>query len=81
MTKFFSEKNAFEYKTVTELKRAIFVFKIFRLKNLSNVLQHILKFALFLRIPIGWAVKPNVYGHFVGGKSLEACQKVINRMA
>lgn len=81
MTKFFRKENAFEYKTLTELKRAIFVFRVFRLKFLAYVLQHVLKLALFLRIPIGWAVKPNVYGHFVGGKSLEDCQKVINRMA
>jgi len=81
MIKILSKENVFDYKTVRELKRAIFVFRVFRLKNLSYVLQHILKIALFLRIPIGWAVKPNVYGHFVGGKSLEACQKVIHRMA
>ncbi|MDA3909807.1 MAG: proline dehydrogenase family protein [Bacteroidales bacterium] len=81
MIKIFSSENTFEYKTITELKRAIFVFKIFRLKNVSYVLQQVLKIALFLKIPIGWAVKPNVYGHFVGGKSLDGCQKVIHRMA
>ncbi len=81
MTKIFSAENAFEYKTLTELKRAIFIFRIFRLKKLAYVLQHVLKLALFFKMPIGWAVKPNVYGHFVGGKSLEDCQKVIHRMA
>ncbi|MEA1874830.1 MAG: proline dehydrogenase family protein [Bacteroidota bacterium] len=81
MKKNLSTENVFDYKTIRELKRAIFVFSVFRLKYLSYVLQHVLKMALFLRIPIGWAVKPNVYGHFVGGKSLEACQKVIHRMA
>ena len=81
MAEFMKNTDAFEYKSQRELKRALFVFSVFKHPFVSYVLQHVLKIALFLKIPVGWAVKKNVYGHFVGGESLEACSGVVERMS
>lgn len=81
MINFENTQDAFAYKSMPELKRAIFIFKLFKRPFLSSVLQSLLRIALFLRIPVGWAVKPTVYGHFVGGKNLQDCDPVIQRMS
>jgi proline dehydrogenase len=80
MTNYFHNHYAFEYKKQNELKRAIFVFWIFKCPVLSYVLQHMLRFALFLNLPIRWLMKRTVYGHFVGGESLSETVDVIHRL-
>ncbi len=81
MTEPLKNTNMFEYKSNKELKRALFVFWIFQRPVISSVLQQLLKIALFIKFPVAWAVKKNVYGHFVGGKSLEDCSEIADRMA
>lgn len=75
-----SNNSPFAYKTNSELKRAIFIFKIFRKKNLSNFLQSLLKFALKLKLPLNFIMKKTVYGHFVAGESVEKSKNVISRL-
>ncbi len=80
MTDTLKNANVFEYKSNKELKRALLVFWIFQRPFISALLQRLLKIALFIKFPVAWAVKRNVYGHFVGGKSLEDCSGIADRM-
>jgi len=45
----------------------------------SNTLVYLgkglVRLALGLKIPVGWAVKPTIYSHFVGGETISDCQR------
>ena len=72
---------SFKYKTNKELKRALRVYYIFSKPRLSSFLQTLLKIALYINLPVKWAVKSTVFGHFVGGESLIECLGLVKRLA
>ncbi len=76
-----TDNKPFAYKTSSELKRARFIFWIFKYPGIANALQQLLKIALKLNLPVGFILKKTVYGHFVGGVSIEKSNDVIERMA
>jgi proline dehydrogenase len=66
---------AFGGKSNTELKRAFWLFKLIgnpRLVKLGKVLTHA---ALTMRIPIGWAIKGNIFKQFCGGETISECTR------
>jgi proline dehydrogenase len=77
MISFENTEIAFQSKTDKDLKRAQLLFKMIA----SNILVSAGKFgsraALKLGIPVGWAVKPTIYAHFVGGETIEECYKSV----
>src|SRR6056297_578904 len=76
-----TDNKPFAYKTSSELKKARFIFWIFKYPGIANALQQLLKIALKLNLPVGFILKKTVYGHFVGGVSIEKSNDVIERMA
>ncbi len=80
MISFENTEIAFQSKTDKDLKRAQLLFKMIG----SNVLVSAGKFgsraALKLGIPVGWAVKPTIYAHFVGGETIEECYKSVRHL-
>lgn len=76
---FNNSQIAFEAKTDKELNKAVFLFKILKSGFLVKIGSFFTKFALAIRFPIGWAVRPTIYQHFVGGEKLENCNKIIEK--
>jgi proline dehydrogenase len=64
---------AFHSLSNKQLKKALWVFQLIGrpwIVLIGKILVHI---ALFLRIPIGWAIRGNVFDHFCGGENIEDC--------
>lgn len=68
---------AFRSKTDKDLSRAYLLFKLLANTRLVVIANKMLGLALALKIPIGWIVKPTVYKHFVGGETIQGCQKSV----
>ena len=66
---------AFGGKSNSELKRAFWLFKLIGnplLVKAGKVMTHT---ALTLRIPIGWAIKGNIFKQFCGGETIHECRR------
>lgn len=68
---------AFRYKSNTDLKRGRFLFKMISNPLMVNIGKQLTYFALKLHLPVDWAIKPTLYKHFVGGVSLQECEKTV----
>lgn len=75
MISFENTEIAFQSKTDKDLKRAHFLFKMISSNVLVSAGKLFSRAALKLGIPVGWAVKPTIYQHFVGGESIDECFK------
>jgi proline dehydrogenase len=64
---------AFESKSNSELKRAYYLFKLIGNPSLVNFGKVMTNLALQLRIPIGWAIKGNIFKQFCGGENIPEC--------
>jgi len=73
-------KTAFTIKSDKDLRRSNFLFTVISYPALVKIGNPLIKLCSNLRIPIGWIVRPTVFGHFVGGETLEACQKNVERL-
>jgi proline dehydrogenase len=68
---------AFRSKSDSDLSRAYLLFRLLANTSLVVVANKLLGLALRMRLPIGWIVKPTVYKHFVGGETIDGCQKAV----
>lgn len=73
MISFENTEIAFKSKTNQDLRRAHFLFKMIASNLLVNSGKAVSRIALKLGLPVGWAVKPTIYKHFVGGETIEEC--------
>lgn len=78
---FNNTKIAFQDKSKTDLRRAKILFKTIEKPWMVKMGKVLLQFALKLRLPIGWAIKPTIYKHFVGGETIENCKPVVQRLS
>lgn len=72
---------AFKIKSDKELTKAYYLFKLIGNNTLVKAGSFFTNVALKIHFPIGWAVKPTVYSHFVGGETIESCQPLVKKMA
>jgi proline dehydrogenase len=79
--KFNDTRTAFAYKTDRELRLAHFLFSVIKYPLMVKISQAMIRFALFIRFPIKWAVKPTVYKHFCGGEAIRDCKGLGQKMA
>jgi len=75
MFSFENTEIAFKSKSNKDLQRAYLLFKMIANNAMVFLGKNMSRLALRLRIPVGWAVKPTIYAHFVGGESIDECQK------
>jgi proline dehydrogenase len=71
---------AFGGKSNAELKRAYWLFKLISNPSLvaaGRVLTHV---ALTLRIPIGWALRGNIFKQFCGGETIVQCSRAVDSL-
>ncbi|MBR3303993.1 MAG: proline dehydrogenase family protein [Bacteroidales bacterium] len=71
---------AFSSKSDSELKNAHLLFSTLKHPGLVKFLKGASNLALAIHFPIGWAVKPTLYKQFVGGETLQDCQKIIDHL-
>ncbi|MDR1896086.1 MAG: proline dehydrogenase family protein [Prevotellaceae bacterium] len=72
---------AFKIKNNKELKNAKFLFSMIKYPFMVRILGFMSNWALKIKFPISWAVKPTLYKHFVGGETIEECFPVMKKMA
>lgn len=80
MINFENIKVAFADKSNKDLIRAYFLFKTISNPIISNTLTAFIKVAIWLHLPISWAIKATVYKHFCGGTTIENSQATIDKL-
>jgi len=65
---------AFRHKSDRALAKAEWMFKLIAYAWMVSLGKRLVDLALWLRLPIHWALRWNVFEHFCGGETIEACQ-------
>lgn len=73
-------ENAFEGLSNGELRVQKFLFSVLKHPSLVRFGKWSVSVARKIRFPLGWAVKPTIYAHFVGGETIDDCLPVLNRL-
>lgn len=71
---------AFRHLSDKNLKRGKLLFELLSRPWLVAIGSFFARVALFMRIPISWAVKPTVYAQFCGGESVEESEEAIDML-
>ncbi len=64
---------AFESKSNNELRRSFYLFKLIGNPAFVSLGKHATNFALRLGLPIGWAIRGNIFKQFCGGETIAEC--------
>lgn len=72
---------AFAWESNKELKNAHMLYKMIGNNFLVKVGGVMAKSAVAIHFPVAWAVKPTIYKLFVGGTTMESCNKIIDNFA
>ena len=80
MINFKNIKVAFADKSDKDLSRAYLLFKTISNPIISNILTSFIKIAIWLHLPISWAIKATIYKHFCGGTTIENSQETIDKL-
>ncbi|MBL7942843.1 MAG: proline dehydrogenase family protein [Flavobacteriales bacterium] len=72
---FSNTEVAFSSKSDGELLKAYYLFKLISSPWLVNTGKVLVNIALKLRIPIGWAIRGNVFKQFCGGENIAQCAR------
>ncbi len=81
MISFDSTEIAFRIKSNRELQKAHFLFRAISSSGLVNIGGLFSRFAIKIRFPINWIVKPTIYSHFCGGETIDDCRPTIEKLA
>ena len=77
MISFDNTETAFRYKSNRDLSRARLLFSTIASPGLVKAGKVMTYLALKLKLPVSWAIKPTLYKHFVGGETLDECEKTV----
>lgn len=66
---------AFSAKSDRDLKKAYYLFKLIGNPTLVKIGDFLTNLALKLHIPIGWAIKSNIFKQFCGGENIQECEE------
>ena len=80
MLDFNNTEIAFSAKSEGELKNAYLLFNTIKYLGLVKFAKWGTMIALKIHFPLAWAVKPTLYKQFVGGETLQDCEKAINHL-
>ncbi|MFI3323020.1 MAG: proline dehydrogenase family protein [Rikenellaceae bacterium] len=81
MLDFSNTEIAFSAKSNNDLRLAQMLFAAIGSNSLVKFMKGATELALSIKFPVGWAVKPTLYRHFVGGERLEDCTKTTDILA
>lgn len=74
---FSNTEVAFKSKSNDELNKAYWLFKMVGSPTFVSVGKNLTNFALAIRFPIKWAVKPTIFSQFCGGETIDDCKQTI----
>jgi proline dehydrogenase len=80
MVSFDNTEVAFSGKSDSDLRRAYWLFKVIGNPFIVKVSKVLTNFALAIRFPIKWAIKPTIFKQFVGGENIEECTRTIESL-
>lgn len=63
------------------MRRAFWLFSMIANPAMVRLSKKLTYLALAMKIPVGWAIKPTLYRHFVGGESLGECSETVDLLA
>jgi proline dehydrogenase len=79
-----TEKDSFGFvypqKPDAELQNAYYVFKLLSNPLIVSLSSQLALFALRMHLPIGFAIKHNIFKHFCGGETLQESEAAIDRL-
>ncbi len=78
---FYDTYIAFRGKTDKELKRAEFLFRLMKNRVLVKNSSSLLMKAMKLKLPVTRIVEATIYKQFVGGKSIEECLPIVEKLS
>ncbi len=81
MIDFKNTEIAFITKSNIDLKKARFLYKVMASPLITKISKVMTAFAMSIRFPVNWLVKPTIYNHFVGGETIDECIKSVALMA
>ena len=77
----YNTEIAFKAKSNTDLRRALLLFYTMSKPSMVKISKVLTEFALKIKFPVSWAIKPTIYKHFVGGVTLSECSPVVEKLA
>lgn len=80
MLDFNNTEIAFSSKSWGELRNAYLLFNTIKYPALVKCAKLGTNLALKIHFPLAWAVKPTLYKQFVGGETLQDCEKTIDHL-
>ena len=81
MISFESTEIAFRIKSNRDLRKALILFRAISSKPLVTIGGLFSRFAIGVRLPINWIVKPTIYSHFCGGETIDDCLPTIQKLS
>ena len=72
--------TAFADKSTPELKEKYRLFKMMNSPTMVSLGTGLTKFALKIGLPVKGLIKHTIYEQFIGGETIEECQKVIEKL-
>lgn len=75
MISFDNTQVAFRHKSDFELSKSYWLFRLIGNPFLVKTGKVLVNLALKLHIPIGWALRRNIFSQFCGGETIEECAK------
>lgn len=72
---------AFGDRSDRELRKAYWLFRLVGSPFLVRVGAFLLRIALWMRLPVNWALKPTIFSHFCGGEHIDDCEGTIQKLA
>ncbi len=70
---FTNTETAFISKSDRDMTKTLFLYKIMASPFITKVAKKLTQFALAIRFPVNWIVKPTIYKLFVGGETIDEC--------
>lgn len=71
---------AFAGRSVLELRRAYWLFRLLSVEWLANLGQSLLMLALKLRLPVEGIILRTIFRHFCGGESISGCRSCVEAL-
>lgn len=78
---FDNSEIAFRDKSNTDLRRAHLLFQVMNSQAMVNVGKSLVNFAFAIHFPVKGILRNTIYKQFVGGMSIEDCDKTIQKLA
>lgn len=73
-------KIAFSYKTDKDLRMANWIFSVVSNRWISAMAIALVRFALWLRLPVKGIIRNTVFKHFCGGESIDSAERTIHHL-